>query len=422
MDAKVEGQDASLTGTVDALPAWAAGDADLARHFVAFAPVTDCPIRSGNAVTVLPEAMTALRAMWRAMADATRTIALEFYTFEDIAVDGQRLSDLLVGKLSEGVRVAVIYDGIGSDATPEAIFERLRGAGALVMPFRSLNPFRRQFSFRLNDRDHRKILVVDDRVAFLGGVNIDSQYLNPRSNGMPPDRDTTKAFWEDAAAAFEGPCVPDALALFRHTWTRQGGDPLAGFEPVPDPPAPRGGEAVCVEGSAPREGRPLHLRALFAALDAARSKVWIASGYFVPTPSEIRALAETARRGVDIRIVLPGVSDVPAVVSAARASYGKLLEAGIHIHEIDDAVLHAKVSTIDGVWTSIGSSNLDRRSAVLNNEVDAVVFGRATAGAVEARMRAWFDQGVEVTLADWRNRSTREHALEVACLGWRRLM
>ena len=421
MDAKVEGPDASLGG-LDAPPGWAAGDADLVRHLAAFAPVTDCPIRPGNAVTLLPEAMIALRAMWDAMAGAARTIALEFYTLEDIAVDGQRLSDLLVRKLSEGVRVAVIYDGIGSDATPEATFERLRGAGASVMPFRSLNPLRRHFSFRFNDRDHRKILVVDDRIAFLGGVNIDSQYLNPPGRGIPPGQDTSKAFWDDAAAAFEGPCVPDALALFRRTWSAQGGDPIPAFEPVPDPPAPHGGEAVCVEGSAPHEGRPLHLRALFAALDAARSRIWIASGYFVPTPSEIRALAETARRGVDIRIVLPGVSDVPGVVNAARASYGKLLEAGIRIHEIRDAVLHAKVSTIDGVWTSIGSSNLDRRSAVLNNEVDAVVFGRGTAAAMEARMRSWFEGAVDVTLDDWRNRSRREHALELACLGWRRLM
>ncbi len=393
----------------------------LARHRRAFAPVSECPVRPGNRVTLIPEAMATLRAMWDAMRAATRGIVLEYYTLEDIRVDGETLSDLLVRKLGQGVRVAIIYDGIGSDGTPDAVFERLRKAGASVMPFRGLDPFRRHFSFRMNDRDHRKILVVDDRIAFLGGVNIDRDYLNPRSSGVPASGDTSKAFWIDAAASFEGPCVRDTLSLFQHTWTRHGGDRLPSFRTDEAGNEP-GGEAVCVEGSAPREGRPLHTRALAAALAAARSRVWIASGYFVPMPSEIRGFAETARRGVDVRIVLPGVSDVPAVVAAARAAYGKLLEAGVRIHEVRDAVLHAKVSTVDGVWTSIGSSNLDRRSATLNNEVDAVVFGRDTASEVEAMMRAWFESGTDISLPAWRGRSRRERAMEIACLGWRRLM
>ena len=137
MDATADAQDSDLSGP-EGPPAWAAGDADLVRHLAAFAPVTDCPIRAGNIVTLLPEAMDALRAMWRAMAAATRTIAIEFYTLEDITVDGQRLSDLLVRKLSEGVQVGLSNDGIGSDATRDATLERLQGGGASVMRFREL--------------------------------------------------------------------------------------------------------------------------------------------------------------------------------------------------------------------------------------------------------------------------------------------
>ena len=398
----------------------AAADADLARHRAAFEPVSDCPIREDGHVVVLAGGMTALRAMWAAMEAAATEIVLEFYTFEDVAVDGVALSALLARKLAAGVRVVAIYDGVGSDATPDRFFDGLRQAGAAVMEFRSLNPFRRFFSLRVNDRDHRKILVVDGRVAFLGGVNLDLQYLNPRSAGIPLDRDTKKAFWEDAAARFLGHAAADARRLFFHTWHRYGGDPIA----VPDLPMRHGGggELVCVEGSAPREGEPLYIRALAAALGAARTRVWVASGYFVPMPGELRALCEAAARGVDVRLVVPGVSDVMGAVHAARATYGKLIRAGVRIHELRAAVLHAKVSTVDGVWTSIGSSNLDRRSAVLNNEADAVVLGRETAAATEAMMRAWFEAGTEITLLGWSRRSVHEHLGELTALAWKRLM
>ena len=402
-------------------------DADVDRHRAAFATVTDRPVRPSR-VDIIADALPTLRAMWDAMRTARRSIVLEFYTLEDVSVDGMTLVDILLERRGDGVEIAIIYDAIGSNRTPGNVWTRLRAAGCTVMAFRGLDPLGRTFSLRINDRDHRKILVVDDRVAFLGGVNIDAQYLNPPSAGVPPDRDTGKAYWQDAAARFEGAVAADCLALFLHTWTRHRGEPL----PIEAPASadarsgtdagPDGEALVCVEGSAPREGRPLHLRALAAALGAARRRVWLASGYFVPVPSEIRALADTARRGVDVRLVLPGVSDVPGVVNAARASYGKLLDAGVRIHEMRGAVLHAKVSTIDGVWTSIGSSNLDRRSAVLNNEVDAVVFGAAPAAAVEGAMRAWFAAGVEIRLNDWRRRSARERAAEFGTLLWKRLM
>ncbi len=396
-------------------------DPDLERHLAAFAPVTGCPLRTDGEIDLLPGAIVALRAMWAAMAAARTEILLEFYTFEDVAVDGLALGTLLARKLGEGVRVAAIYDAVGSDGTPDAFFDGLRAAGASVMEFRGLDPFRRFFSVHVNDRDHRKILVVDGQVAFLGGVNLDRQYLNPRSAGIPPDGDTKKAFWEDAAARFGGLAAADARTLFFHTWRRHGGGAIA----VPELAVRAnidGGELVCVEGSAPREGAPLHLRALLAALAAARSRVLIACGYFVPMGREVAVLCRTAARGVDVRLVLPGVSDVPGAIHAARATYGTLLRAGVRIHEMRGAVLHAKVSTVDGVWTSIGSSNLDRRSAVLNNEVDAVVLGRATAAATEAMMRRWFDAADPVTLDLWRRRSLRERAGELSALAWKRLM
>ncbi len=397
-------------------------DDDLARHRRAFASTTSAPLRAGHRVTLFGEAMDALAAMFDAIRSARHRILLEYYTFEDVTVGGQTLSSLLHERLAAGVRVAIIYDAVGSDGAPDSLFGSLQSAGARIVEFHGLNPLRRFFSIDINDRDHRKILVVDDRIAFLGGVNLDTQYMNPSSAGVPLDGDTKKAFWQDAAASFEGPAVGDTAAVFADTWISQQGLPPVSAQPPIDPDGDPDGELVCVEGSAPHQGRPLHTRALAAAVAAARSRLWLATGYFVPMPDEIVALRRAARRGVQVDLVIPGVSDVPGAIHAGRATYGRLLRAGVRIHEMRHAVLHAKVATIDGVWTSIGSSNFDRRSAVMNNEVDAVVLGRPTAAAVEAMLRGWSEAARHVTLRQWNERSWREHLGELTALVWSRLM
>ena len=397
-------------------------DEDLARHRRAFAATAGVPLRPGHRVTLYAEAMAALAAMFDAIRSARRSILLEYYTFENVTVGGQTLQSLLHERLAAGVRIAIIYDAVGSDGAPDSLFAGLRSAGARVVEFHGLNPLRRFFSIDINDRDHRKILVVDDRIAFLGGVNLDTQYMNPSSAGVPPDGNTKKAFWQDAAASFEGPVVADTAAVFADTWTRQQDLPPVSTPPPIDPGGEPEGELVCVEGSAPHQGRPLHTRALAAAVAASRSRLWLATGYFVPMPDEIVALRRAARRGVQVDLVIPGVSDVPGAVHAGRATYGRLLRAGVRIHEVRHAVLHAKVATIDGVWTSIGSSNFDRRSAVMNNEVDAVILGRHTAAAVEAMLRGWSEPARHVTLRAWNERSWREHLGELTALVWSRLM
>ena len=394
-------------------------DDDLTRHARALGPVLDAPLRPGNHVTLLPEAMTALRAMFAAIRDAQHSIVLEYYTFEDVEIDGATLSSLLVDRAGAGVRIAVIYDAIGSDDTPASMFERLKAAGVQLVEYHGLDPLRRFFSLDVNDRDHRKILVVDDRTAFLGGVNIDRQYLNPPSAGVAGG--AARAFWQDAAARLEGPVVADARAVFDDTWRRQGGDPFPAACASPARSQP-GGEQACVEGSAPRQGRPLHTRAVLAAITEARHSILLATGYFVPMPDEVLALRRAALRGVEVRLVIPGVSDVPGAVHAGRATYGRLLRAGVAIREVRSAILHAKVATIDGVWSSIGSSNFDRRSATMNNEVDAVILGRRTAGEIERMLGGWFDQGHEITPQGWHDRPWRERAGELAALVWSRLM
>jgi cardiolipin synthase len=185
------------------------------------------------------------------------------------------------------------------------------------------------------------------------------------------------------------------------------------------PPLPRQGvQTIRVIGSSPGDGRPLYYASLMTAMRSARQRVWLCSGYFVPPHDEREALAKIARAGLDVRIIAPAFSDVQSAVSAARAAYGDLLEAGVRIYEMQDAVLHAKLAVVDDTWSVVGSSNLDRRSVVFNNEVDAVILGHDTAGQVEALMRRFMDAARPVDLAKWDHRSIGERMQEWEARVW----
>ena len=397
-------------------------DDDLAHHARLHEPVSDCPLLEGR-ITLLPTGADAIRAILDAIEAARDHVHLEYYTFEDVTLEGRSLFGLLAAKAVSGVEVAVIWDAVGSDDTPDGQFDRLRAAGVRVLEYHSVNPLRQYFNISINDRDHRKLTVVDGTVGFLGGVNLSRVYETPEGAGR--GRDPDHAFWIDYAVRIEGPAVAEIQRLFFHTWRGQGGDPMpmrGGPERGPPRPAIQGRETLRIDGSAPGERRPLYNMAMAAAIGASRRRILLATGYFIPTAGEVRLLAQAARRGIAVDLMLPGYSDVPSAVHAARGLYGRLLRAGVRIHEVHRGMLHAKVATIDGVWTAIGSSNFDRRSLYFNNEIDAIVLGRETAGAVEAMLRAEIGRSVHVTLRDWQTRPLRERARELAAWPWRQLM
>ena len=388
-------------------------------------PVSDCPLIGGNRVTLLPGGADAVRAIMQAIPTARDHIHMEYYTLDDVHLDGLSLFALLEERARAGVEVAVLWDAVGSGKTPDELFDRLRQAGVQVLEYHSVNPLRRRFNLHLNDRDHRKLTVIDGRVGFLGGTNMSRVYETPESVGRGPDPD--HAFWIDNAIRIDGPAVTEIQKLFFHTWHGQDGEraPLrgeSGAATPPGPPGPDATETLRIDGSAPAERRPLYNHSLRAALKGARHRVVLATGYFVPTNREWRLIAATARRGVAVDLLLPGYSDVQPAVHAARALYGRLLAAGVRIHEVRRGMLHAKVGTIDGVWTAIGSSNLDRRSVYFNNEIDAIVLGRATAEAVEAMLRAEIARAVPIRMRDWKGRSLKEHVAEQAARVWKQLM
>jgi cardiolipin synthase A/B len=389
----------------------------LERHAARHAPLSGCPVTSGNAARLLPDATTALRAILDAVEGARETLHLEYYILEDVRVDGKRLAEALARAARRGVRVAVITDAVGSIATPEPLFRELEAAGVAMREFHPVNPFRSKFNWHLNDRDHRKILVADGGVAFLGGVNLARVYENPPACGVAAD--PAQCFWYDCALRLEGPAAREADRIFRDTWRALGPDDLP---PPAAPPAACGTLDIRVAASAPRERRQLYFTARRAAMRAATSHILLATGYFVPSRRNWRILADAARRGVAVELVLSGTSDIPACLHAARALYGQLLSAGVRIHEVQDGILHAKAATIDGVWSVVGSSNFDRRSFSFNNEVDAVVLGAPMAAEIEALLRGWAAHGREVTLEAWRRRSLHERIGEYSARLWERYM
>ena len=378
--------------------------------------LSDSPLVAGNWVQLLRDGVQAFPAMFAALERARNHINLEFFILEDVVCKGTRISDLLLDRLRHGVRVNIIYDAWGSRGTPGELFDSLRRAGASVVAFNPVNPLVSRVGWSPNDRDHRKIMVVDGKIGFTGGINLDRVYENRRAAGLG-DGDAMHAYWRDTAVRIEGPAVAELQKVFFGTWRSQKAPPMRPAAYYPLLP-PRGDETVRIMGSSPGDNRPLYYISLMTAVAGAIERAWLSTGYFVPPHAEREQFYAAARAGIDLRLVLPSHSDVDATVYAARAAYGDLLGAGAKIYEMQAVVLHSKVATVDGVWSVVGSSNLDRRSVVFNNEVDAIILGRDTAAQVESLLRQDMAQSRQITLAAWQRRSLGERLHELEARVW----
>lgn len=334
--------------------------------------VTGTPFVGGNQVELLRDGPRALAAMADAIRGARRRVDVENYDID--AEEGARFAELLLAKRAEGVEVNLIFDAWGSLTTPSALFDMLRRGGVRVLEFNPAGP-------DLNWRDHRKMLVVDGAVVVVGGVNLNSVHRN-RPGDAPGSTDTDEMAWRDATVRIRGPVASQFQQLFERTWREQGGPPLP---PAPAPPAPMsGGVLVQAVNGDPTSRQPLIYRTLLSAIGLAQRSVHLTTGFFAPTPDLARALTQAARRGVDVQIVLPAHSDSTAAIAAGRSHYADLLAAGVRIHERQGRVMHAKAAVIDGAWSAVGSSNLDWRSVVHNQEVDAIILDERFGQAMEA--------------------------------------
>jgi cardiolipin synthase len=385
------------------------------RHLALEEGIVGSPLVVGNKVILLQDGPATFQAMFNAIRGARRRIHLETYIFEDDEV-GRKFSDALMAKRAQGVQVAIIYDSVGSMNTPKAFFKHLSDSGIKLLEFNPINPMTAKKGWEVNQRDHRKLLVVDGQTAFLGGINISSVYsggsFSPgskqRPDGSPP--------WRDTHLQIDGPVVVEFQKLFLATWEKQKGEALETRNSPP--PAAMGKEVVRAIGSSPDEPYSLIYATLLSAIGSAETSVHLTNAYFVPDPQLLAALKDAVKRGVDVKLILPSNTDFWAVFHAGRSYYAELLGSGVKIYERRDALLHSKTAVIDGVWSTIGSTNLDWRSFLHNEEVNAVILGPEFGDQVQAMFEADLAASTPITLETWQRRPLDNRVKEMAARMW----
>ncbi|MFZ3042708.1 MAG: phospholipase D-like domain-containing protein [Thiobacillus sp.] len=337
------------------------------------AAIVGSPLTTGNQVRLLQDGPATYQAMYAAIQAAQDHINMETYILDDDEV-GQRFAQALIAKQAQGVQVNLIRDSMGTLGTPAAFFQQLTDSGVQVLEFNPINPLMSRKEWTLNQRDHRKLLIVDGHTAFLGGINISSVYSGGSFSRHSRRRPDGGVAWRDTDPQLQGPVVAELQKLFLATWEKQKGEPLPEKNYFP-PLEHTGPHVVRAIGSSPDEPFSLIYATLLSAITSAEVSVNLTNAYFAPDPQLLDALEAAAGRGVGVTLILPSQTDSWLVFHAGRNYYDRLLRAGVKIHERQGVILHSKTALIDGVWATVGSTNLDWRSFLHNYELNAVVLG-----------------------------------------------
>ena len=391
----------------------------LARHLAAEQAVANSPLYTSNKVRVLRDGGETFPAMFAAIHAAQHHIHLEYFIFEDVECNGEHLGDLLIAQRQRGIEVALIYDPVGSHQTPAAFFDRLKAAGVKVFEFHPVNPLKAKGRYSLNDRDHRKMLIVDGSHAIIGGINMSHTYQSASPSGSSPSggsenkksQDPDAQYWHDTDLDITGPVVAELERLYVSRWKQQGADELGDGQYFPHVGS-QGSDVMRIIGSVPAHSHSRYYMTLLAAIESADQSIWVTTAYFVPTREEREQLANAARRGVDVRLMLPSKSDSPASLAVQHSTYGELLKAGVKIYEQEGSILHSKTVVVDHVWSAVGSSNFDHRSVLYNDEVDAVILGTAIGQSIEKEFNTDVETAQLVSAQTWHHRSVAERLKE----------
>jgi len=394
----------------------------LEKHVALEQAIADSPLVLGNRVTLLQDGAATYPAMFAAMRNARDHINLETYIIEDDEI-GHQFADVLLEQQARGVQVNLIYDSVGGIATPKAFFDRLKQGGIAVLEFNPINPLTSQGPWLINNRDHRKLLVIDGEIAFLGGINISSVYSSGSASLHLAAAKAGKvhAAWRDTDLQIEGPVVAELQKLFLETWEKQHGPALAPKAYFPALGV-QGSEIVRAIGSTPDDPYSLIYLTLLSAIDSAEQQVYLTNAYFVPDPQLLRSLTDAAARGVDVRLILPSHSDSSIVFHAGRYHYSSLLERGVKLYERAGALLHSKTAVIDGVWSTVGSTNLDWRSFLDNAELNAVVLGREFGQKMQAMFARDLRSSENIDPVLWKQRPFLFRLKEWMSQLWSRLL
>lgn len=352
--------------------------------------LTGLPTTGGNRLELLTDAARAFAAKRDAILRATESVWAEYYIVKDDET-GNGFLDLLVDRARAGIDVRLLHDAVGSSGIDSRRLAALRAAGGREAAFLPVNPFRRRWSTHL--RNHRKLIVLDRKTAFTGGMNVGNEYsglsLRRRKDGP----------WRDTHVRVDGPAAYEMARVFVEDWTFQTGERLL-------PPPPRveetgEGSIVAVLPSEPAQKENVSALAYFAGIAAARERCYLTSPYFVPDEPTVRALVSTALRGVDVRLLIPKRSDAPLVSLAAWWFFPPLLEAGVRVFAYGPAILHAKTMVVDGTVAVVGSANVDVRSFLHNFELGVLVHDARLGAEMERLFLHDLATSEEVTLRAW---------------------
>ncbi len=357
------------------------------------------PIVDGNAASILLNGDEIFPAQLAAIAAARRTIDYAQYYWEGGDVS-TRMASALAERCRAGIGVNVLLDGFGSLLMPPEDLARMRDAGCHVEFFR---PLSRLFGHP-NNRNHRRVLVVDGRMGFIGGAGISDRW---RGDGR------TEGHWRDTDLRVEGPVVRYLQASFAESWLEATGIVLGGAPYFPAPLPPRGAVAAQVVSSSPARGDFAMYTTMLLLMASARHSILITNPYFVPDARMADVVLAARRRGCRVTVLVPGPLDHALVRQASRAGYGRLLEAGVEIYEYTAAMLHAKTMVVDGRWAMVGSANLDNRSLALNRELDVVTYSPEVAQSLARVFAEDLRHARRVDLRGWRHRSLWERFLEL---------
>lgn len=372
----------------------------LQRHSVIVESVSESPLTKGNKVTLLIDGPATYAAMFKTIENAGDHINLESYIIEDDET-GRNFVDLLLQKQAEGVQVNVIYDSVGSMNTPASFFQRLRDGGIQVVEFNPINPLNARENWGLTHRDHRKILIVDGKVAIIGGINISKVYSS--SPFRRKQNEKAPIHWRDTDIQIEGPAVAEFQKLFLDTWQTQKGAKLSERNYFPE--LKEEGTALArVVGSTPGQTNRIPFIMYVSAITFAEHSIHMTNSYFIPDDQIVKALTDAAGRGVDVKIILPGTTDSQMALYAQRYHYSGLLKSGVKLYERSTSLLHAKTAVVDKVWSTVGSTNMDSQSLLHNDEVNAVILSQEIAVEMEKMFVSDLADSKQIQWEEWKKR------------------
>ncbi|HME93908.1 MAG TPA: cardiolipin synthase [Methylomirabilota bacterium] len=379
------------------LPDVPISDASFRATLVGF---TGGAVVGGNRAQILLNGEEVFPAKLAAIRSARKTITYAQYVFEEgaPAADTARA---LAERCRAGVKVHVLVDAVGSLMMPSEYRDWMTEAGCQVASYRPISPWAID---RVNYRNHRRILVVDGRVGITGGSGTSGKWSgNGKQEGQ----------WRDTDMRVEGPVVSQLQGAFAENWLEATGVALGGPEYFPWPLERKGGVDAQIVRSSPSGGSVAMYTMFLLAMASARHSIYITNPYFVPDDKMIETLVQARQRGVRVVLILPGAIDHNLVRQASRAELGRLLKAGIKIYEYKAALLHSKTMVIDSMWATVGSTNLDRRSFELNEELNLVVYDAEIARRLEQVFVADLEQSREVTYQQWADRGFFSRFMEI---------